>query len=265
MINLKTINLFMTKQSSIALEFDNILPELLYDKSPDEIGESIIYRGNQELPLSDYFEVEVTGKCDNADECIINITGNLYRVKRIGFAMSAGKIMANSDVDFHVGACMSGGHILVMGNAESYAGREMTGGTLEIMGDVKEFCGSSYAGEWRGMSGGKIIVHGNAGKQLADYMIGGTIHVKGDCDILSGVHMSGGFIQIDGNVNQWPAGQMKKGTVVINGKINEMLPGFFPEETVHNPLINGKYYVGKYRLYSGDRTVNGKGKLWVRQ
>ena len=262
---MKTINLVMMKKNSIALEFDNILPELLFDKSITQIRDSIIYMGNKELPLSEYFEVEVVGDCQNSDDCVINIEGNLSRVKRIGYAMSSGKIIANSGVDFHVGAHMSGGTIIVRGDAESYAGREMIGGTIEIMGNVKEFCGSSYAGEWRGMSGGQIIIHGNAGKQLADYMLNGKIHVQGNCDILVGVHMSGGFIQIDGNVNQWIGGQMKKGTIVVNGKTGALLPGFTLQEIIHNPLINGQYFIGKYRLYSGDKGVKGKGQLWVRE
>lgn len=262
---MKTIYLNKIRKNSIALEFDNILPELLFDKSLDEIKESIIYRGNKEEPLSKFFDINVKGVCDTSEECTIIVDGDLSRVKRIGFAMGSGKMILNSSVDFHVGACMSGGYILVNGNAESYAGREMTGGTLEIIGSVKEFCGSSYAGEWRGMSGGQIIVHENAGKQLADYMIGGTIHVKGDCDILAGVHMSGGFIQIDGNVTQWLGGQMKKGTIVLNGKIDSMLPTFSSQEIIHNPFINGKYFFGKYKLYSGDMGVNGKGQIWIKQ
>lgn len=264
-ITMRIINLVMTKKSAISLEFDNILPELLFDKSVNEIRETVIYRGNKEEHLSQYFDVKIDGTCVDADNCTIVIEGDLSRVKRIGFAMTCGKIIADSDVDFHVGACMSGGQIIVNGDAESYAGREMTGGLLEIMGSVKEFCGSSYAGEWRGMSGGQIIVHKNAGKQLADYMMGGNIHIKGDCDILAGVHMSGGIIQIDGNVTQWLGGQMKKGMIILNGKIDKMLPGFVLEESVYHPFINGKYFIGKYKLYSGDKTVNGRGKIWIKE
>lgn len=255
----------MKKRSSIALEFDNVLPELLFDKSQSEIQDVTIYRGNKEEALSEYFDVEIAGNSDRAEDCTIIIDGDLSRVKRIGFAMTCGKIIANSSVDFHVGACMSGGQIIVSGDAESYAGREMTGGTLEILGNVKEFCGSSYAGEWRGMSGGRIIVHGNAGKHLADYMIGGSIHIMGDCDILAGIHMSGGLIQIDGNVTQWLGGQMKKGVIVLNGKMNEVLPGFIFKEYVCHPLIGNKYHVGRYKLYSGDKTVRGRGQLWIKQ
>ncbi|HIH35706.1 MAG TPA: formylmethanofuran dehydrogenase subunit C [Methanosphaera sp.] len=262
---MRIINLIMKEKSSIALEFDNVLPELLFDKSLSQIREVTIYRGNREEQLCQYFDVETSGKCEDASECTIVIDGDLSRVKRIGFAMSCGKIIANSSVDFHVGACMSGGEIIVNGDAESYAGREMTGGTLEILGSVKEFCGSSYAGEWRGMSGGEIIIHENAGKHLADYMIGGSIHIMGNCDILAGVHMSGGRIQIDGDVTQWLGGQMKKGTIILNGKIKDVLPGFIFNEYIHHPLIGDKYYVGRYGLYSGDKTVRGKGQLWIKQ
>jgi len=261
----KTINLKMIKSSSIALEFDNVLPELLYDKSLEDVKNTIIFHGNKKEALSDYFDVNITGKSDIPDDCEIIIDGDLSRVKRIGYCMSSGKIVANGDVDFHVGACMSGGTIIVNGNAESYAGREMTGGVLRIKGNVKEFCGSSYAGDWRGMSGGKIIVEGNAGKQLAEYMVGGEIIVKGNCDILAGVHMAGGLISIDGTINQWVGGQMKKGTIIVNGKLEEMLPTFTLQEIVHNPLIYGKYYIGKYELYSGDNGVKGVGSLWLKK
>lgn len=262
---MKIINLTMIKTSNIALEFDNVLPEILYDKSLEEVKNTIIFHGNTEEKLCDYFKVNVEGKCENSEECKIIINGNLSRVKRIGYCMSSGIIIANGDVDFHVGALMSGGHIIVNGNAESYAGREMTGGLLEINGNVREFCGSSYAGDWRGMSGGKIIVRGNAGKQLGEYMMGGEIIVNGDCDILAGIHMSGGLISIDGKVSQWIGGQMKKGTIIVNEMLNEMLPTFHLQEIIHNPQINGKYYIGKYELYVGDKGVNGKGTLWLKK
>lgn len=262
---MKQINLSMKKESIISLEFDNILPELLFDKTVQEIEETIIYRGNRKEKLSDYFDVEIEQTGSGDDVCKINIKGNTSRIKRVGYMMSSGTIEVYGDVDFHVGSKMSGGHIIVHGNAESYAGREMTGGLLEIKGNVKEFCASSYAGEWRGMSGGKIIVEGNVGKQLAEYMIGGEILVHGDCDILAGVHMAGGTITIDGNIQQWYGGQMKKGTIILNKKTDEILPGFTLQETVHHPKINNKYHVGVYKLYAGDEGVKGKGQIWIRQ
>ena len=262
---MKTIKLFMMKFSTIPLEFDNILPELLYDKSQKQIEETIIYRGNRKEPLNKYFKVTIEGNCDTPEECTIIMDGDLHRVKYIGNFMSCGKIIVNSDVDLHVGAQMSGGHILVSGNAESYAGREMTGGLLEIKGNVKEFLGSSYAGEWRGMSGGKIIVEKNAGKQVAECMLNGEIYIKGNCDSLAGIHMTGGYLQIDGDVIQWPGGQMKKGDIVINGSVGEILQGFKKEEKIQNPLINNKYHIGTYTKYVGDMGNKCKGHLWIKE
>lgn len=263
-IKVRTIELTLTSSIKIPLEFDNVLPELLYDKSLDKIKEVILYQGNRKKRLDELFGVDVDGTADEASDCKIIINGKLDRIKYIGNKMSCGVIIANGDVDLHAGAMMSGGHLIINGNAESYLGREMTGGLIEVMGSVREFCASSYVGEWRGMNGGKIIIDANAGKQLADCMLNGYIHIKGNCDILPGVHMAGGFIQIDGDVESWPGGQMKKGTIVVTGHIKDMLQGFKRKERVCNPLINGKYFYGKYDLYLGDIGANGNGQLWVK-
>ncbi len=261
---MRIIELSMKKFSRIPLEFDNVLPELLYDKTSDEIKSTVVYHGNRQEPLGDYFDVLVTGDSCGGNECRIIINGDLSRTKYIGNNMSAGEIIVNGDVDLHLAAQMSAGHIIVNGDAESYVAREMTGGLLEVKGSVKEFCASSYMGEWRGMSGGRIIIDENAGRNLADSMVAGYIHIKGDCDFLPGVHMSGGFIQIDGHVSKWPAGQMKAGTIVINGGVDEILQGFRKKEVVTHPYINGQYYPGRYVLYIGDIGARGKGKLWIK-
>lgn len=261
---MKSIKLTLINNFKIPLEFDNVLPELLYDKTINQIENTIVYQGNKEKKLKDFFNVDVEGSCESSEECTLILDGKLDRVKYIGTNMSSGKIIANGNVDLQAGSMMSGGHLVINGDAESYLGREMTGGLIEVRGNVKEFCGSSYAGEWRGMNGGTIMVDGNVGKQLADCMLSGHIHIKGNCDILAGVHMAGGFIQIDGNVASWPGGQMKKGTIVINGVVEDMLQGFTLKEIVHNPLIDGRYYIGKYYLYVGDKGSKGKGQLWIK-
>ncbi|MDO5825047.1 MAG: formylmethanofuran dehydrogenase subunit C [Methanosphaera sp. rholeuAM130] len=261
---MRTIEITMKESVKIPLEFDNVLPELLYDKSIDEIEDTLLYQGNRQKKLSEFFKIDIRGSCEDASDCKLVINGKLDRIKYIANKMSCGMIIANGDVDLHAGSMMSGGHLIVNGNAESYLGREMTGGLIEVKGSVREFCGSSYVGEWRGMNGGSIIIEADAGKQLADCMLKGHIHVKGNCDILPGVHMAGGFIQIDGDVESWPGGQMKKGTIVVNGHIKDMLQGFKLKEIVHTPLINGRYFFGRYKLYIGDIGANGKGQLWVK-
>ncbi len=260
---MKTITFNQKNTSTIALEFDELIPDEIYGWEKQDFDKYMVPIGNSKFPLSDYFDVEVEGSAQSPAEVLMILNGDLGRVKYIGSKMSNGQIIANSSVDLHCGAEMAGGSILVNGDAESYAGREMTGGELEITGSVKEFCGSSYIGDWRGMTGGIITIHGNAGKQLGECLTGGEIHVKGNCDILAGIHMTKGLIQIDGDVTRWPGGQMQNGDIVINGTLSRFLEGFNQEEIVKDPTIAGKQYSGKYIKFIGDIARNGKGNLWL--
>jgi len=261
--NLKIITFNQKKTSKIALEFDELIPDKIYDWKKSDFDNYMVPIGNSRLPLHDYFNIEVEGEAESPAQLKMVINGNLNRVKYIGAKMTDGQIIANGSVDLHCGAEMSGGSILVNGNAESYAGREMTGGELEITGNVKKFCGASYIGDWRGMTGGIIIIQGDAGRQLGESLNGGKIHVKGDCDILPGIHMNKGLIQIDGDVSRWPGGQMQNGDIVINGSVSKYLEGFEKEEVVTNPTIVGRSFKGKYIRFTGDIAINGKGNLWL--
>jgi formylmethanofuran dehydrogenase subunit C len=260
---MKTITLTPKKFSSIALEFDELIPDKVYNWDKEDFEKYEVPIGNSRFPLTDYFDIDVEGTAEGPEEVKMILDGDMGRVKYIGCKMSAGEVIVNGDADLQVGAEMTGGSITVNGNAESYAGREMKGGSLEIMGNVREYCGTSYIGEWRGMDGGIIKVHGNAGKQLADCMSGGEIYVDGDCDILAGIHMTKGYIEIGGDVTRWPAGQMKNGTVVVKGKLGRLLEGFEVEGVYPNPEIHGRQFKGKYIKYKGDIGVNGKGSLWL--
>lgn len=260
---MKTITFNQKKTSTISLEFDELIPDTIHTWDESDFKEYMVPIGNSRFPLSDYFDVKVEGEAESPDEVKMILNGDLSRVKYIGAAMSAGEIIANSNVDLHCGAEMSGGSIEVHGNAESYAGREMTGGSLTIDGDVKEFCGASYIGDWRGMTGGIITVKGNAGKQLGECLTGGTIHVMGNADILAGIHMSKGFLRIDGDVTRWPGGQMQNGDILINGKLDLFLEGFIFEEVAEDPEIAGQTFSGKYLKYTGDIARKGKGTLWL--
>jgi len=260
---LKIITFNQKKTSQIALEFDELIPDKVYQWEKSDFDKYMVPIGNSRFILSDYFDIEVKGESKSHNQVEIILNGDLSRVKYIGSKMTGGQIIANGNVDLHCGSEMAGGSIFVNGNAESYAGREMTGGKLEILGDVNELCGSSYIGEWRGMTGGIITIHGNAGKQLGECLTGGKIHVKGNCDILPGIHMNKGLIWIDGNVTRWPGGQMKNGDILIKGTLSRFLEGFIQEEIVTNPTIAGKSFTGKYIKFTGDVAINGKGNLWL--
>ena len=260
---MKQITLTPIKFSKIALEFDELIPDGIYNWEKADFEKYMVPVGNSRFPLTDYFDIEVEGSAEGPEDVKMIIDGDAGRVKYIGCKMGAGEIIVNGDVDLHVGAEMEGGSITIKGNAESYAGREMKGGLLDIAGSVREYCGTSYIGEWRGMSGGIIRVGGDAGKQLADCMSGGEIFIGGNCDILAGIHMTKGFIQIDGDVTRWPGGQMKNGDILINGKLGSLLEGFTQESIIENPEIEGRAFTGKYIKYIGDIALNGKGRLWL--
>ena len=185
MFSLKTITFDQIKTSSIALEFDELIPDEIYSWTEADFAKYEVPIGNSRFPITDFFDITVEGEAEGPSEVKMIINGDLNRVKYIGSKMSAGDIVCNSSVDLHVGAEMSGGSILVNGDAAAHAGREMSGGYLEITGNTKEFTGASYIGEWRGMTGGEIVVGGNAGKQCGECLTGGKIHVKGNCDILA--------------------------------------------------------------------------------
>jgi formylmethanofuran dehydrogenase subunit C len=260
---LKTITLTLKKFSSIALEFEELIPDTVYNWSKEDFENYQVPVGNTRFPLTNYFDIEVEGEAEGPEEVKMILDGDMSRVKYIGYKMTAGEIIVNGDADLQAGAEMIGGSLKINGNAESYVGREMRGGSIEVMGDVREYCGTSYIGEWRGMSGGVIKVHGNAGKQLADCMSGGEIYIGGSCDILAGIHMTKGYIEIGGDVTRWPGGQMKNGTIVIKGKLSSLLEGFENEGIFVDPDIEGRQLTGKYIKYKGDIGVNGKGSLWL--
>ena len=235
MFNLKTITFDQLKTSSIALEFDELIPDEIYAWSEEDFAKYEVPIGNSRFPITDFFDITVEGDAEGPNDVKMILNGDLNRVKYIGCKMSGGEIVCNGNVDLHVGAEMSGGSIYVHGNAAAHAGREMSGGYLEIDGDTKEFTGASYIGEWRGMTGGKIVVKGNAGKQCGECLTGGRIHVLGNCDILAGIHMTKGIIEI----------------------------GFVLEGVVDDPEIDGEVFKGKYIQYKGDIGLNGKGALYL--
>ena len=263
MFNLKTITFDQIKTSSIALEFDELIPDEIYSWTEADFAKYQVPIGNSRFPITDFFNITVEGEAAGPDEVEMILNGDLNRVKYIGCKMSGGNIVCNSSVDLHVGAEMSGGSILVKGDAAAHAGREMSGGYLEIEGNTKEFTGASYIGEWRGMTGGQIVVGGNAGKQCGECLTGGRIHVKGNCDILAGIHMTKGLIEIDGDVNSWPGGQMKNGNIIIHGFLGRLLEGFVLNGIVVDPVVDGTAFKGKYIHYTGDIGLNGKGNLYL--
>lgn len=150
------IRLKVKGKIGIMIEAEVISPNAFAGLGVSEIEALRVWQGPTQLPLSDFFEVEVELEGSNASkdagEIAIIIEGDASRVKRIGEAMKSGKIEVRGPAGMHLGCEMSGGSIHVQGDAGSWSGREMKGGMIRISGNCGDHIGSAYRGSWRGMT-----------------------------------------------------------------------------------------------------------------
>ena len=108
---------------SVPLEVD-ISPDTVAGKSIEDIKKIIIMKGNREVELGEFFNVE-GGSADNAAEIKIIINGNIDSVKFIGQGMTAGEIIIKGNVGMHTGDDMKGGKILVEGDCGDFCASEI--------------------------------------------------------------------------------------------------------------------------------------------
>ncbi len=246
-------------------------PESLTGKSEQEIEQLIVWQGPVQLPLSEFFEVNVNAVGSGSasarpEEMSIVIEGDVSRVKHIGHGMKAGTIEIHGSAGMHVGSEMAGGSILVKGNAGSWAGMEMKGGLLHILGDAGDHVGCAYRGNWRGMSGGKIVIDGNARSQLGGGITGGEIVVGGNVENFCGIRQGGGTILVKGSAVRGVGAEMNGGTVAVCGEIEQFTPGFVETGRENNPKLGDNPLVGSFTKFTGDYAIskNPKGILYAR-
>jgi formylmethanofuran dehydrogenase subunit C len=251
---MQIVKLSLKEANKIPIEADNINPDNFAGKTEEEIKAVMVWYGNGQYPLGDFFNVKVEGS-DSVENVKLVFEGDVSRVKRIGQNMSAGEIEINGNVDMHCGFGMRGGKITINGDADSWLGCEMTGGEIILNGNASYYVGSGYRGEACGMRGGKITVNGNARDYLGEHMCGGEILVKGSVGLLPAISNNGGKIVVEGNATM-PASEMKSGTVIIKGEVSDLLPSYKEEGTEE---VEG----ASYRKFVGDVNVGGKGVLLI--
>jgi formylmethanofuran dehydrogenase subunit C len=251
---MQIVKLSLKKPNKIPIEADNVNPDNFAGKTEAEINAILVWYGNGQCPLGEFFDVSVEGS-DSTENTKIVFEGDVSRVKRIGQNMSAGEIEINGSVDMHCGFGMKGGKIVINGDADSWLGCEMTGGEIILNGNASYYVGSGYRGEACGMRGGKITVNGNARDYLGEHMCGGEIIVKGNVGLLPAISNNGGKIVIEGSASM-PASEMRNGTVIIKGVVSDLLPSYKEEGTEE---IGGVIF----RRFTGDVNVGGKGLLLI--
>jgi formylmethanofuran dehydrogenase subunit C len=247
------------RKIEIKLEAEIITPDSFAGKSTDEIGNLPVWQGPETYPLSEFFEVKGSGG-SSAAETLIRIKGDVFRIKRIGEGMSAGKIEIEGSAGMHVGTGMKGGEILVFGDADSWAGMEMTGGLLHIKGNAGDHVGCAYRGKWHGMKGGRIVIEGSARHQLGGGMDGGEIFVEGNVEGFCGIRQNGGLIVVKGKALRGLGAEMAAGTIVIRGKIERFSPGFEFTGVEEGLTPGGVELTGKFKKFTGDYAISKRAK-----
>lgn len=228
-----------------------ISPNVFAGKSMKEVSGLQIWEGNKQRCLADVFNVQGQSS-DEPEETVIQLSGNLSKVRMIGAKMAAGKIVLEGNVGLRLGEGMKGGEIIVKGDADSWVGCMMEGGTIEVTGSAGDYIGSSYRGSTEGMKGGVVIVHGNAGNEAGCHMRGGLIKIGGDIKDFAGVHMSDGTIVVHGDCSGRPGAGMLNGKVIICGYVPSILPTFTIDSIRPNVKANGEKIEGPFYRFIGD-------------
>ena len=259
---MKEVVLSVKRVPEVPVDASQISPDSLAQKSATAIKRIKIWNGNQEVNLSQIFDVEGDAKVP-PNELTVKIVGNTTRIRKIGYEMKAGSIVIDGDTGMYLGEKIAGGSIVVNGNAGSWLGSRMKGGTIEVKGDAGDYVGSSYRGSTKGMKGGTIVVHGNAGNEIGCWMREGIIRIRGNTGMFPGMHMSGGTVAIEGSCEGRAGAQMAGGRVVVGGHVPAVLPSFTIEEVRPTVKIGEEKVAGPFYVFSGDINENGKGRLFI--
>ena len=279
--------------TKLPIEVSGIAPDRLVGLSLAEIKQLPIYHGNQQLKLSDRFEVSgdmvapTDRSSDGADhscrppEPTIRWTGNLQAVHWLGAKMNGGRVEVQGNAGRHLGSGMTGGEIVVTGNAGDNVGCEMTGGTICIAGNAGNLVGANYPGSKHGMNRGSIFITGNAGMGVGQSMRRGTIVVGGNCGSLAGWDMLAGTLVVLGQCGPNAGANMSRGTIVVAGSDDTeaiTLPTFGRGGTGTVPVLRllarwlakeapeidaSVLSQAEFTQFHGDTLKGGRGELFV--
>lgn len=259
--------------STIPIEVHSLQLATIRQQSAKEIAQTMIFRGNQELPCGDFFHVSGSAADDNT----LIWEGNLANVKLIGAQLTDGTVFVEGNVGMHLGSQMTGGVIVVNGDASDWVGAEMQGGHIRIRGNAGNLVGSVYRGGRKGMTGGEILIDGDAGSEIGHTMRRGLIAVNGRTGDAAGVGMIAGTILIFGESGQRNGAGMKRGTIAFCNPFStaHILPTF-KRASDYQPLFLKLYFkhlqqqgftvpeeflTAFFTRYCGDFLELGKGEI----
>jgi formylmethanofuran dehydrogenase subunit C len=263
-----SLTLTMRNVPEVPVEADALSPERLEGLGAAQAAAVPVLYGNRRAQLGDFFGIDGEGDGE------LRLVGDYTRVKRVGAAMTRGRIVIEGSVGMHLGAGMSGGAILVKGDAADSVGHEMLGGQIVIMGNAGHLVGSTIRGGRVGIRGGEIIVHGNVGNETGSGMRRGLIAVGGNSGDFTGANMLAGTIVVLGQLGWRSGAGMKRGSIVST-RPAEMLPTFTYACTYRPVMlrlvlahlrerglpVTEAHIRGRYRRWSGDAVEANRGEI----
>jgi formylmethanofuran dehydrogenase subunit C len=267
------LRLELKAASSVPVEVEGVTPDVVCDKSLDEIRRLQIFHGNVQVPLAEFFDVSG----DSSDEHL-EWYGDLSGVHWIGAGMTSGRIDVHGDAGRHTGSEMSGGQIHVDGNAGDWVGGELHGGLICVRGNAGHLVGAAYRGSARGMTGGTILIHGRAGNEIGHSMRRGLVAV-GAADDLAGFNMLAGTVLVLGDAGIRHGAGMRRGTLIFLGEQRpELLPTFryacryrpMAISLVLRHLATSGFPLpptlshSEFDMYHGDFLEGGRGEMLLR-
>ena len=261
-------------KTSVPVEIEGVVPELLRDKSLAEIERLAIEHGNRKLDLAELFNIS-----GDPSDGRIEVEGELAGVHFIGYGMSRGEIHVHGNAGRHLGGEMSGGRIKVDGNTGDFAGCEMHGGLIHVAGSAGHQIGAAYPGSKKGMTDGTILIGGDVGSEAGASMRRGTLVVGGSCADAVGFNMIAGSILVFGSCGARPGAGMRRGTIGLFGMAPPTLLPTFRAAGRFRPLflrllfrelahlsfpVDQGLLATDLLLSHGDLVSLGKGEIWMR-
>ncbi len=255
----------------VPLEAEVISTDAFMGLSESEVAALPVYHGNRKVALGDFFDI--SGRISESDR-LVEVEGDLSRIKLIGHSMSGGRLLVNGNVGAHLGASMKGGEIVVDGDAADWVGREMSGGRIVITGNAGHMVGCAVRGSSAGVQGGEIIVHGNALNEVGNGMRRGLIAIGGNSHDFTGVNMLAGTVIVLGRLGMRPGAGMKRGSIIAMER-SEVLPTFTYNSTIQPDFVRfyllhlrklgmsiaDHFITGQYERWSGDSIELNKGEI----
>ena len=218
--------------TSIPVEIEGLVPNLVRTMSLADIERWQLYHGNERLPLADMF-----GVAGDPTDGQMHLEGNLTGVHWIGAGMTEGSIHVHGPAGRHVGSEMRGGEIHVDGSAGDWVGGEMHGGLVHVRGSAGHLIGAAYRGSRVGMTGGTILIDGSVGNEIGHTMRRGLLAIGGICGDFVGLNMIAGTILVAGGCGIRPGAGMRRGTIVLLGPEPPKLLPTFESGCEFQPLV----------------------------